>query len=88
MVCDVYRGSNMSAHVLLNFEAIKSGVCRAFYCFFATNLINSISKYKTKNVRFYLSYDNAITLKSQFWRKTVKILSLRTQRFHNVSEIC
>ena len=40
------------------------------------------------NVRFYLSYDIKITLKSHFSRKSVIILSLCTQRCygrHNVS---
>ena len=44
---DVNRGSNMSAHVLLNLlnelgKAIKCQACQAFYCFYATSLINSI----------------------------------------------
>ena len=43
----IYRGSYMSAHVLLNLlnelgKEIKCEACRAFYLFFATNLINSI----------------------------------------------
>ena len=42
-----YRGSYMSAHVLLNLlnelgKVIKCEACRAFYLFFATSLINSI----------------------------------------------
>ena len=42
-----YRGSCMSAHVLLNLlnelgKEIKCEACRAFYLFFATSLINSI----------------------------------------------
>ena len=53
--------------VLLNLlnelrKAIKCEACRAFYCFFATSLINSIHDIST-NVRFYLSYDIKITLK-------------------------
>ena len=32
------------------------------------------------NVRFYLSYDIKITLKSHFWRKKVIVASLCTQR--------
>ena len=54
--------------------------------FFATSLINSIIQ--STNVRFYLSYEIQITLKSHFCRKNVIILSLGTQRFyrrHNVS---
>ena len=43
----LYRGSYMSAHVLLNLlndlgKVIKCEACRAFYHFFATSLINSI----------------------------------------------
>ena len=43
-----YRGSYMSAHVLLNLlnelrkKEIKCEACRAFYLFFATSSINSI----------------------------------------------
>ena len=41
----LYRGSYMSAHVLLNLlnelgKEIKCEACRAFYLFFATSLIN------------------------------------------------
>ena len=43
-------------------KAIKCEACRAFYCFFATSLINSILL--SKNVRFYLSYDIKTILKS------------------------
>ena len=32
---DIHRGSYMSAHVLLNFLALKCEAYRAFYCFFA-----------------------------------------------------
>ena len=43
----IHRGSNMSAHVLLNLlnelgKRDKCEACRAFYLFFATSLINSI----------------------------------------------
>ena len=44
--------------------------------------------YKSRNVRFYLSYDIMITLKYHFCRKNVIILSLCTQRCygrHNIS---
>ena len=45
--CHLYRGSYMSAHVLLNLlnelgKKIKCEACQAFYLFFATSLINSI----------------------------------------------
>ena len=57
----------MSAHVLLNLfnrlgRKIKCKAYRAFYLFLATSLINSIIQ--EQNVRFYLSYDIKITLKS------------------------
>ena len=58
----------MSAHVLLNLLNMLGK--RAFYCFFAMSLINSIIQ--EQNVRFYLSYDIKITLKSHFWRKMLK----------------
>ena len=43
----IYRGSYISAHVLLSLlnelgKKIKCEACRAFYLFFATSLINSI----------------------------------------------
>ena len=53
----------MSAHVLLNSlkvltkREIKCKACQAFYLFLAMS-------YRSMNVRFYLSYDNYITLKS------------------------
>ena len=47
------------------------------FIFFATSLINSIMQ--ETNVRFYLSFDIKITLKSHFCRKNVIILSLSTQ---------
>ena len=60
----------MSAHVLLNLlnklrKEIKCEAYRAFYLFFATNLINSIIQ-EHVNVRFYLSYDISFTLRSHF----------------------
>ena len=39
--CELYRGSYMSAHVLLNLLN-ELGKSRAFYLFFATSLVNSI----------------------------------------------
>ena len=61
---------------------IKCEACRAFYLFSA--------KYKSTNVRLYLSYGIKITLKSHFRHKNVINLLLRTQRCygrHNVSRI-
>ena len=73
----------MSAHVLLNLlnELGKRDKMRSLpsiSSLFATSLINSIIK--STNVRFYLSYDFKITLKSHFCRKNVILLSLCTQR--------
>ena len=51
----LHRGSNISAHDLLN-------------------LLNELVN-KSMNVSFYLSYGIKITLKSQFLRKNVIILS-------------
>ena len=65
---------------------MKCEACRAFYLFYAMSLINSILQ--EHDVKFYLSYDIKITLKCQFHRKNVIILSLCTQRCygrHNVS---
>ena len=81
------RGSYMSAHLLLNLlnelkKEIKCEACWAFYPFFATSLINSVILYKSMNVRFYLSYDIKITLKSHFCSKNIIFLSLCTQRCH------
>ena len=82
----------MSVRVLLNLlnqlikRAIKCEARPAFYRFFATSLINSIIQ--SKKVRFYLSYDIKITLKSHYWREKDKIFSLCTQRYyghHNIS---
>ena len=52
------------------------------------NELNKFNNTKSMNVRFYLSYDIKTTLKSDFWRKNVIILSLCMQRcygHHNVS---
>ena len=40
-LCEIYRESYRSAHVLLNGEKkeIKCEACRVFYLFFAANLI-------------------------------------------------
>ena len=59
----------MSAHVLLNLlnelgKRDKCEACRAIYLYYATSLINSIIQ--EHNVRFYLSYEIKITLKSHF----------------------
>ena len=65
----------MSAHVLLNLfnvlgKEIKCEACRAFYTLFR----NEFNIYRSTNVRFFLSYDIKIILKSYFWRETVRVL--------------
>ena len=60
----------MSAHVLLNLlsklrKIDKMRGLSTFYFFFATSLIN---------VRFNLSYDIKIILKTYFWRENVRVL--------------
>ena len=81
----------MSAHVLLSLlnELGKRDKMRGLLSILShfRNEFNIIKK-QEHNVRFYLSYDIKITLKSHFCRKNVIILSLCTQRCygrHNVS---
>ena len=78
----------MSAHVLLNLlnelrKRDKKRDLPSILSLFRNEL------YKSTNVRFYLSYDIKLTLKSHFLRKKVIIFaSLCTQRCygrHNVS---
>ena len=81
----------MSTHVLLNLlnELGKSDKMRGLPSILS-HFCNGFNEfyYKTStNVSFYLSYDINITLKSNFSRKKVIILSLCTQRCygrHNV----
>ena len=82
----------MSAHVLLNLlnELEKRDKMRGLPSILSLfrNSFNKFKLYKSTNVRFYLSYDIKITLKSHFCRKNVMFLSLCTQRcygHHNVS---
>ena len=82
----------MSAHVLLNLfnELRKRDKMRGLPSILSLfrNEFNKFKKYKGTNVRFYLSYDIKITLKSNCCRKSVIILLLCTQRCygrHNVS---
>ena len=64
----------MSAHVLLNLlQDIKCEDCQVFYLFFATSLIDKIIQ-EHENVRFYLSYEITITLKSHFGMKTSRVI--------------
>ena len=73
----------MSAHVLVNLlnELGKRDKMRGLPSILSLfrNEFNKFIKYKSTNVRFYLSYDIKKTLKSHFWRKNVIILSLWTQ---------
>ena len=82
----------MSAHVLLNLlnELGKRDKMRGLPSILSIfrNKFNKFNKNKSTNVRFYLSYDIKITLKSHFCRKNVILLSLCTQRCygrHNIS---
>ena len=82
---------NMSPHVLLNFlnELGKRDKIRglpsilSLFC----NKFNKFNNTRAQMLRFYLSYDIKITLKSHFCHKKVIILSLCTQHCygrHNV----
>ena len=83
----------MTAHVLLNLlnELRKRDKMRGLpriLSLFRNEFNKFNNTYKGTNVRFYLSYDIRITLKSHFCRENVIILSLCTQRCygrHNVS---
>ena len=86
----LYRGSYMSAHVLLNLlnELGKRDEMRGL----PSNLSlfrNEFNKFNNTRERILDSiYHMTNTLKSDFWRKNVIILSLCTQRCygrHNVS---
>ena len=83
----------MSAHVLLNIlnELRKRDKMRGLPSILSLfrNEFNKFNNTRAQIVRFYLSYDIKITLKSHFCRKNVMILSLCTQRCygrHNVSQ--
>ena len=87
-----YTGSYISAHVLLNLlnELGKSDKMRGLTSILSL-FRNKFNKFNNRimNVRFYLSYDITIILKSHFLRKKVIILSICTQRcygHHNVSQ--
>ena len=73
----------MSGHVLLN---VLNQLGKGDISF--SRQVEEIQQYKSTNVRFDLSYDIKITLKSHFCRKNVIMLSLCTQRCygrHNIS---
>ena len=63
----------MSAHVLLNLlnELGKRDKMRGLPSILSLfrNKFNKLNNYKSMNVRFYLSSDIKITLKSHFYRK-------------------
>ena len=63
-------------------EEKKCEACRAFYLFFARSLKNSIIQEHELQVRFYLSHDIKITLKSHFWSENVNNLPSFTQRYN------
>ena len=75
----------MSAHVLLNLLKRKRDKIRGLPSILSLcrNEFNKV-KYKSTNVRLYLSYGIKITLKSLFCNKKVIILSLYMQRFMDV----
>ena len=83
----------MSAHVLLNLlnESRKRDKMRGLRSILSLfrNEFNKFNNTRTcMNVRFYLSYEIKITLKSHFGRRNVIKLSLYTQRCygrHNFS---
>ena len=74
----------MSAHVLLNLlnELGKrdqmQGRLPSILSLFVARSLKKIQLYKSINVRFYLSYDIKVTLKSHFCCKNITILSLCT----------
>ena len=81
----VYRGSYMSSHVLLNLLNELKGSYKmrglpSILSLFRNEFDTFINTGATLNVRFYLSYDKQITLKSHF----VIILSLCTQRCYGL----
>ena len=87
---DLYRGSYMSAHVLLNLlnELGKRDKMRSLPSILSL-FRNEFNKLNDTRVRMLDSiYHMTNTLKSHFWRKKVIIASLCTQRCygrHNVS---
>ena len=66
----------MSAHVLLNLfnELGESDKMRGLPSILSLfhNEFNKFNKNMSTNVRFYLSYDINIIMKSYFWRENVK----------------
>ena len=86
-VCNINRGSYMSARGLLNIlnklrKIDKMQGLPSISCLFR-NKFNKFNNTGATNVRFYLSYDMKITLKSHFCRKNVIILSLCTQHCYD-----
>ena len=86
----LYRGSYMSAHVLLNLlnELGKRDKMLGLLSFLSL-FHNEFNKFNNTRARMLDSiYHMTNTLKSDFWRKNVLILSLCSQRCygrHNVS---
>ena len=82
----------MHAHVLLNLlnGLGKSDKMRGLPSILSLfpNLFNKFNTYNSTDIRFYLSYDIKLTIKSHFCRKIITILSLCMQCCygrHNVS---
>ena len=76
----------MSAQVLLNLlsEIGKSDKMRGLSSILSLfrNEFNKFTKYRSTNVRFYLSQDHQNYLKSHFGREKVKMLPSFTQRYN------
>ena len=87
----LYRGSYMSAHVLLNLlnELWKRDQMRGLPSILSLFFRNKLNKFNNARAQMlYSIYHMTNSLKSHFWRKNVIILSLCTQRCygrHNVS---
>ena len=64
----------MKAHILLNLlnELKKRDKMPGLPSILSFS--QQIQIYRSTNVRFYLSYDNKIILKSYFWRQNVRVL--------------
>ena len=75
------RGSYVSFHVLLTIlhKLGKRDKMRGLPSIFFLHFRTQINKFKkwSMYVRFYLSYDIKINLKSYFWPESVKILPLK-----------
>ena len=86
---EVYRGSYMSAHVLLNLlnELGKRDKMRGLPSILSL-FRNEFNKFNNTRARMLDSiYHMTHTLKSHFWRKNVMILSSCTQRCYGRNNV-